>query len=475
MNGSLGRLLDGALDREGEIRDQDGPATPYAALRARAAEIGRELRAHNLSRDEPVHVVIGNQAADLAAMLGVWSAGGVVVPLSAGSPAATATRLAAMTAARLSVDEASVSTIAGNPPPTRRLLEGAAFIISTSGTTGAPKGVVLGHDRFVGKLEVLQALLRLTPADHAIVPLRLTFVFGLWAALLALRAGAELTLIPKFSAGAIACGLARGGTALFAVPTMLRTLLGDGIIGAAAPPRLLLSGGESLGAQLRGCVERCWHPTDLHDLYGLTETGAADFCLSSGRGDNEAGSIGWPTDGVAFQIIGHDGSACRRGEAGELRIQSAYGMLGYLDDPSLTAEAFDGAFFRTGDIARRLPSGSVELIGRTTEIVSRGGNKIAPQEIDDVFALHPDIFGALSVGVPHVHLGEALHIAVVLRQGSTCGVDTLRAWAGARIERFKVPDTIEILDALPVGATGKASRAALKAAVLARAKVKNAI
>jgi acyl-CoA synthetase (AMP-forming)/AMP-acid ligase II len=142
-------------------------------------------------------------------------------------------------------------------------------------------------------------------------------------------------------------------------------------------------------------------------------------------------------------------------------------MLGYLDQPDLTKASVAGGFFKTGDLVRERADGRIELVGRSKEIISRGGNKIAPLEIDDLLASHAEVAAALSAGVPDERLGEAIHAAVVLRPGSRLTADALREWARARTERFKVPDTIHFCDALPLGSTGKAARSAVTAMALA--------
>ena len=192
---ALGVLLHEALARDGAILDGQSAPVAYVELRSTAGLVAGALAAERLGLDEPVHVVIGNRPADFAALLGVWMAGGVAVPVHAGAQTATVARLAALTQARLLVDGAVVRPIAGAAPPPRDVLRGAALIVSTSGSTGLPKGVVLGHKRFAAKLDVLDALLRLRRSDRVVVPLQLTFVFGLWVALLTLRSGGTLALL----------------------------------------------------------------------------------------------------------------------------------------------------------------------------------------------------------------------------------------------------------------------------------------
>lgn len=453
---ALGTLLRDALASDGAIEEGQSAPVPFADLRRMAGRVASALAAHRIAADEPVHVVIGNRAADIAALLGVWVAGGVAVPVHVGAQAATIERLAALTQARLLVDGAAVRLIFGNAPPVRELLRGAALIVSTSGSTGLPKGVVLGHVRFAAKLDVLDALLRLRPGDRVVAPLQLTFVFGLWVALLTLRSGATLTLLPQFSLPALSA-LIEGAAVLAAVPSTVRLLQAETALRPPGP-HLLLTGGEALGAPLRSAIAAQWPGADIHDLYGSTETGSCDFCQPGTASAQEAGAIGQPTHGVTYRI-----------EAGELQVRSPFGMLGYLDAQAMTAAAFQDGYFRTGDIAVQHEAGQVELVGRSKEIVSRGGLKIAPQEVDNLLGSHPEVAAALSAGIPHDSLGEVLHSVVVPRAGCAPDPAALRAWLAERLERYKLPDTIEIVDALPTGSTGKASRALLRERLLNRA------
>lgn len=446
---ALGTLLQDALAADGAIEERQGATVPYADLRDMADRVASTLAAHRIATDEPIHVVIGNRAADIAALLGVWMAGGVAVPVHVGAQAATIERLAALTQARLLVDGAGVRLISGTAPPARDLLRGAALIVSTSGSTGLPKGVVLGHKQFAAKLDVLDALLRLRPGERVVAPLQLTFVFGLWVALLTLRSGATLALLPRFSLPALQAQI-EGAGVLAAVPSTLRLLQADTALHPPGP-RLVLTGGEALGAPLRNVIATQWPGTDIHDLYGSTETGSCDFCQPGTAPAHEAGAIGRPTHGVAYRI-----------EAGELQVRSPFGMLGYLDAQALTEAAFQNGFFRTGDMAVQHEAGQVELVGRSKEIVSRGGLKIAPQEVDNLLGSHPEVAAALSAGAPHDSLGEVLCSVVVPRAGCTPDPAALRTWLADRLERYKLPDTIEIVDALPTGSTGKASRALLR-------------
>jgi acyl-CoA synthetase (AMP-forming)/AMP-acid ligase II len=450
----LAELLSDALGSAGHpIESTSGERAEPSALMALAAQVADELSLHAGLPDEPVLVRMGNRPSDLGTLLGVWQAGAVAVPLHVSAAPATVERLQRRTQARFAVDPDGLRVIARPLPPSRPLLRDAALVIFTSGSTGEPKGAVLGHARFAGKLDVLDAQLGLRADDVVLLPLQLNFIFGLWVSLLALRRGARLVLVPKFSRDAMERGLG-DATALAGVPSMYRTLLADASPGAppSAPRlRMLLTGGEVLAPTLATTVRR-FTDAAIYDLYGLTETGSCDFCLAPADQPGGFGTIGRPTAGVDFRIA-----------ESELQVRTPYGMLGYLDDPDLTQTSFSDGYFRTGDLARLSPSGNVELIGRAKDIVSRGGHKIAPLEIDNLLAGHPAVAAALCAGVPDERLGEVIHAVVVPRAGARLDGVALRDWLLARTERFKVPDVFHIRDALPVGSTGKADRRAVAA------------
>ncbi len=450
MTAALAGILADALgSRAQAVESTSGERAEPAALLTLARDVAGALATHGIAPGEPVHVRIGNRPTDLGALLGIWQAGAVAVPVHVSAAATTIERLQRRTQVRWCVDGDRLEVIGRQPPPERPLLRHAALVIFTSGSTGEPKGVVIGHRPFAAKLAVLDRLLGVCADDVVLLPLQLTFIFGLWVSLLALMRGARLVLVPRFSRDAVERGLV-GATVLAGVPSLYRTLLAD-TVPRAPRLRLILTGGEVLPPTLAGALRR-FGDAAIYDLYGLTETGSCDFCLPPADQPAGFGTIGRPTDGVDFRIA-----------AGELQIRTPYGMLGYLDDPALTQASFADGCFKTGDLARLTASGNVALIGRAKDIVSRGGHKIAPLEIDNLLAEHPDVAAALCAGVPDERLGEVIHAVVVPRAGAQLDAAALRQWLLARTERWKVPEAFHIRDALPAGATGKADRRAVAA------------
>ena len=458
MSGALAEILLDALTPAGHaVESTSGEAQQADSLLDIAKRVRHALAARHVAPHEPVHVSIGNKPSDLGALLGIWQAGAVAVPIHAAAAASTIARVQRISHARFLIDGDRLDAIGEEPPPDRALLRDAALVIFTSGSAGEPKGVVIGHRRLADKLAVLDRLLNIAPTDVVLLPLQLVFIFGLWVSLLTLMKGARLTLVPKFAADAMAHGLAEA-TVLAGVPSMFRTLLTYPEV-MAPKLRAMLTGGEVLAPALAHAMARL-APAAIHDLYGLTETGSCDFHLGPAGQPHGFGTIGHPTDGVTFRIA-RDGGAVAAGETGELQIRTPFGMLGYLDGTALTEASFDGGYFKTGDLARLTADGAVALVGRAKDIISRGGNKIAPLEIDNLLAEHPDIAAALCAGVPDERLGEVIHAVIVARAGARLDATALRDWLLARTERFKVPDVFHFRDALPSGASGKADRRAV--------------
>ncbi|HZO02455.1 MAG TPA: fatty acid--CoA ligase family protein, partial [Burkholderiales bacterium] len=366
-----------------------------------------------LAANEPVHVRISNQPLDLAAYAGVWLGGGVVVPVHRSSPPGSVAHVVSKTRARFEWDR-SLKILSDAPPPARPILDGAALIVFTSGSSGMPKGAVLSHRAFAGKLEAIQSLLGFAERDRTLLVLNITFSFGIWVALLTLLHGGCLLPREKFAAGAFLKDLEeQRATRVAVVPTMMRSLIldvpaaeleaqGRRLAAAGALDKVLI-GGETLGAGLGATLRALFRPAALIDIYGLTETSTCDFFLLAHEAERYAGCIGRPSPGVRFRILDNDGRAVPQGEIGELHIASPFLMSGYLDEPAL-APIRDG-WLATGDLAREREPGVVEIGGRKKELIYRGGNKVSPLEIEFACSAHPKVAATLAVGRPDERLG----------------------------------------------------------------------
>ncbi|MEU9774295.1 MULTISPECIES: fatty acid--CoA ligase family protein [unclassified Streptomyces] len=479
----LDALLAGACDRFADrpALTGGGRTLTYAALADEAARSRAALAAAGHRAAGPVVVRVGNDPADLAAQLAVWQARGVVVPVHRSSPDAVLRETAERTGARLVLDgtrpagDLVRTTGAASAPAPRELDARQALVAFTSGTTGRPKGVVLSHRALAGKLRAIQQVLPFRPDDQALQVLQLNFTFGQWTSLLTLATGGTLHLLPRFHAPAVLARLATGRTDRIAVvPSMLRLVdrelstpdsgprLRDALR-ASGGPGTWITGGEPLPAGLGRRLRAALPGSGIADVYGLSETSTSDFVLPPDRYDTAAGTIGRPGPGVEFRIAAGDGPPLPAvpGTTGELCLRTPYLMTGYLDDPAATGAAVDGGWLRTGDLAVVRPAdGMVELVGRRRQLISRGGVKIAPLEVERPYADHPGTAGCLAVGVPDPMLGERVHLVCVPAPGADPTEEELRAHGRLHLEPYHVPERVHFVSELPLGRTGKTDRAA---------------
>ncbi len=431
----LAQVLFEALARRGDDIVVEGHDEGLSASRiVDEAELGaRTLLAEGLRPFAPVPVEVENRPTDVIDLLAVYRAGGVAVPIHRATPEVRRREMLDML----------------RPSP---LLEGASTIVFTSGSTGAPKGVVLCADRQADKLAAIGAETRWPRGARTLLALQLTFSFGQWVTWLTILTGGTLVLPERLTVEAVARRLAAGGVdRLPAVPTLLRALLEARVPAFAGA---VLAGGERLPLALGERIRRDWPNAALGDIYGLTETGTSDFFVDPGDYDAAAGSLGRPAKGIEVRIA----------DDGELRIRSPWGMAGYLGDPERTASAYDeDGFFRTGDLVSERPDGRLALVGRASDMINKGGLKVAPREVEDALAAHPDVAAVLVTGIPDQATGEAVAAGVVARPGAELDPEVLRGWVAERLEKYKAPGRILVLPALPAGRTGKADRGMLRA------------
>jgi acyl-CoA synthetase (AMP-forming)/AMP-acid ligase II len=350
------------------------------------------------------------------------------------------------------------------PEPQAR--EAVAALVYTTGTTGAPKGVMLSHRNLLYVAAVSSRLRGLAPQDRAWGVLPISHVYGLTSVMLGtLSAGACLQLAPRFTPEAMLAAIRDDGlTIVQGVPAMYARLL-ERVADAARPLpsrlRFAYAGGSPLDPDLKRRVEALL-AVPLHNGYGLTEAAptVSQTRLDAPRADT---SVGYAIPGVELRIAGKDGNDVARGEAGELWVRGPNLMQGYYRAPEQSEAAFrPGGWLNTGDMARQDPDGALFIVGRTKELIIRSGFNVFPLEVETVLNAHPAVTQSAVVGRLLADGNEEVVAFVQPAPRAQVDAAALQAWAEARLAPYKRPSRIVLMEALPAAATGKVLKHVLK-------------
>jgi malonyl-CoA/methylmalonyl-CoA synthetase len=404
--------------------------------------------------------------ASVGALLGVFRAGAVLVPVN---PSATPAEVAHLVA-----DVRPVAAVLDDPARTewpdgvvvrsvRELLARAggvgavdlpalraahdALIVYTSGTTGAPKGAVHTHGSLAAGVRALHTAWGWREDDRLVLALPLFHVHGLCAGLFGtLAAGASAVLFPRFDETAV-LGAAAASTLFFGVPTMYHRLAASGRAAELAALRLCVSGSAPLPAEL--WARLAGEGVEVLERYGMSET---LLTLSNPlHGERRPGSVGVPLPGVEVAVDEPDEHG-----VGELLVRGPSLFRGYWGRPGSATDA-DG-WFATGDLASVAADGYVTIRGRRTELIITGGHNVYPAEVEAVLSRHPGVMEVAVVGVASAEWGETVVAYVV----GGADLAELAALAEAELAPYKRPREVRMVDALPRNAMGKVVRGALR-------------
>ncbi|MFE0760215.1 acyl-CoA synthetase [Streptomyces smyrnaeus] len=349
------------------------------------------------------------------------------------------------------------------PLPTEPNPETAALIVYTSGTTGPPKGVVLSRRAVASSLDALEDAWQWTADDVLVHGLPLFHVHGLILGVLGpLRRGGALRHLGRFSTEGVTRELASGGTMLFGVPTMYHRLADacasdPDLVRALAGARLLVSGSAALPLHDHDRLTAATGQRVI-ERYGMTET-LMNTSVRPG-GTSSPGTVGVPLRDVDLRLVDDAGQrlpAADTETVGEVQVRGPNLFTEYLNRPDATAEAFDGGWFRTGDMATRDADGSVRLVGRkATDLIKSGGYKIGAGEIENVLLGHPAVAEAAVTGEPDDDLGERIVAWIVPASPQQPPLaDELTDLVADQLAPHKRPREVRFLDALPRNDMGK--------------------
>lgn len=339
--------------------------------------------------------------------------------------------------------------------------DATALLMYTSGTTGNPKGVMLSQASLVANARAIAAEHELGAADRVLGVLPLYHINAFVVTMLApLAVGGSVAMAPRFSAARFwDQALSSGCTWINVVPTIIAILL-EG----EAPPRERLqhlrfcrSASSALPVEhLRAFEQR--FGIGIVETMGLTETAAPSFSNPLDPARRKPGAVGRASGGEA-RVIDATLQPVADGTTGEIAIRGPHVMQGYYKNPEATAAAFtpDG-WLRTGDLGHRDADGFFFVTGRIKELIIKGGENIAPREIDEVLLRHPAVLEAAAVGLPDALYGQEILACVVLRDGMAFDETDLRAFCETHLGRYKTPKVFRLMRELPRGPSGKVQR-----------------
>jgi long-chain acyl-CoA synthetase len=357
-------------------------------------------------------------------------------------------------------------TSPATPAPDPSGIDQASFIVYTSGTTGRAKGVLLSVRSMLWVAAACWGpITEITEADTILSPLPLFHSYALnLSVLTVLATGASEHILEKFSTGEVLNLLQTGRyTVLPGVPTMFHYLLQTAQASSVKFKnlRMCISAGAIMPATLNREFEKRFGVL-LLDGYGITETSTM-VTMNWPSGERVMGSCGLPVPGLAVRIIEPaTGLDVPMGEEGELIVRGPNLMSGYLNKPGETAAALRDGWYHTGDLAKSDVNGFLTITGRLKELIIRGGQNIAPAEIEEAVSTHEAVLDCAVIGAPHEHLGEVPVIFVVLRSGHTLSAAALGRHCGALLSSYKLPQAIYAVGEIPRTGSGKIMRFRLR-------------
>ena len=461
----------------------------WAAFDQRTNQVANGLIGSGLAIGDAVGVVMDNSIAMVEVLWGIIKAGGVAVPVNTsvsddaltamlGDCAAVAVFSSTAHQARL-LDFAPLhieedrfegwlrdqSTAA---PDVSVSTSDRINIIYSSGTTGAPKGIIHSHARRRAWGMDLGLALRYHSGARTLCAIGL-YSNIVWAAMLpTLICGGTLVVLEAFSPDAALDAIATHSvTHTSMVPLQFQKILDDPSFSPEQVQSMqaMMSAGSPLWPELKQRIFDAFG-CQMIELYGLTE--GVITTLAPEDAHDRLASVGKPLPGSDIRLVRDDGSECGPSEAGEILGYSRFVMDGYLNRPKETAEAFTKdsrgrSWLRTGDLGQLDDDGFLYIVGRKKDMILSGGQNIYPADIEAVAITHDDIADVTVIGIPHDKWGETPLALVVRSAASQISASDLQAWINDRVGKQQRVSSVELRDSLPRNANGKVLKAELRA------------
>jgi acyl-CoA synthetase (AMP-forming)/AMP-acid ligase II len=463
----------------------------YGELEEVVDHIARQLLGLGVEPGTRVGLLAQNGLEVVCAFLGVLAAGGVAVPvnpalrpgeigdvLDALGPALMLvdSKDAALAVASVCADRGvAIHFLTGEPRPAIAHVTAAttetvdsgpdavSLLLQTSGTTSRPKTVPLRRRNLIASARNIAAGYGLDGQDVTYCVMPLFHIHGLVGVTLSTLSSGGTLVVPR--RGVVSRFLAHAEshavTWVSAVPTIMAKLVPRGeASGALERTRSLRFGRTSSSALPIELIQRfeAAFEVPIVEAYGMTEASHQMASNPLPPGERRAGTVGLAT-GTEVAIVDEDWREQPTGASGEVVVRGPGVIDGYLDNQDANASSFRDGWFRTGDLGVLSGDRYLTLVGRIKELINRGGEKIAPREIDETLLRHTGVLEAVAYGVSDAKYGEIVHAAVVL--DTPTDVEELLAHCAQRLAPYKVPAKIRVLEAIPKGPTGKVQRTSL--------------
>jgi fatty-acyl-CoA synthase len=350
--------------------------------------------------------------------------------------------------------------------PAKLTHDDVALIMYTSGTTGHPKGAMITHGMNFINCVNLGIPARITPDTVQLVVLPLFHTGGLNCyANPVLHAGGQILLMREFDPGAALNILGdpeRQVTHFFGVPAPYQFMMIHPQFANTDLSRLQIAGVG--GAPCAEAILRAWSDRGVAMIqaWGMTETSPGGISLDADDAARKIGSAGKPLMHTQIRIVDDAGAPVADGGVGELLIRGPNITPGYWNNAQATADSFIDDWLKTGDAARMDDEGFIYIVDRWKDMYISGGENVYPAEVEDVLYQLPQVAEAAIIGVPDERWGEAGKAILVMKPGETLDADTVIGHCLQNLAKFKVPASVEYLDALPRNATGKVLKRVLR-------------
>jgi long-chain acyl-CoA synthetase len=480
------------------IAPETGHALTYGDLRNDAQRLGAYLLHQGLNKGDKVALMLHNGYQTANLFLGIMCGGFVAAPVNLLAQAAqlayvlehsdarlifvAAEYRARLQAAlekirrRIEVVTVDVDAKVLFPDTTDGVdlpaveEEDDALLMYTSGTTGVPKGALLSHKNVITGGRFTSDAHALTTADRVLCSLPLYHINGqIVTAVAPLVHGGSVVMPHKFSVSQFWELLAQYRCTWFnVVPTIISYLLNepDARVKRKELPLEQIRFGRSASMALPPSVHRAFEQEfgfGVIETMGLTETAAPVFSNLLDPARRKYGSPG-RAFGNEAKVVNKDGRSLPPGQIGEIMIRGDNVMKGYYKAPDITAQTLEpDGWLHTGDLGYVDTDGFYFITGRLKELIIKGGENIAPREIDEVLYKHPAVLEAAAVGIPDAHYGQEIMACVVLKPGHRCTEQELMAFCRNELGQYKTPKLIKFVDAIPKGPSGKVQRLKLTA------------